>query len=160
MNIHYAWIYFNGMRRAARAIILSDDSMLVMHRNKFGQEYDILVGGGIEMGEEPQAALLREIEEETGVKVSNPELVFIEQAPEPYGIQYVYVCRYEDGEAKLSPESTEAKINTLGKNLYHPVWRKLSELDQLELRSPQLKKALAGAFVNGFPDQPIDITDL
>ncbi len=148
------------MRSAARAIIIKEDSMLVMHRNKFGHEYDILIGGGVELGEEPIQTVLREIKEEAGINVGQPKLVFIEHAPEPYGVQYVFVCQYKSGEVNLDANSTEAKINKLGSNLYQPLWRKLSELEHLELRSPQLKKALITALSNGFPDEPIDITDI
>lgn len=148
------------MRRAVRAIILKDDSLLLMHRNKFGESYDILVGGGVELGEEPEQALLREIAEETGVKVSQPKLVFIQHAPQPYGTQYIYLCRYLEGEAQLDPNAVETKINQLGKNLYQPVWRKLSELKDLELRSAQVKQALIDALANEFPIEPIDITHL
>ena len=148
------------MRRAARAIIIKDDSLLLMHRNKFGQEYDILIGGGIEIGEEPAQAVLREIAEEAGVRVSTPRLVFIEQAPEPYGVQYIFVCEYLDGDPRLASDSVETKINELGKNLYTPVWRKISELQSLEFRSPQLKKAMLNALSSGFPAQPIDITNI
>ena len=126
------------MRKAARAIIINDDRLLVMHRNKFGQEYDILIGVGIEIGETPNEALLREIFEESGVEVSEPRLVFVERANEPYGIQYIYVCDYNSGEPKLDPESIEAKINNMGKNLYQPVWRSIEEFSQLEFRSKPL----------------------
>ena len=147
------------MRRAARAIIRRNDELLLMHRSKFGKDYDILVGGGIELGEEPLAALMREISEETGVNVGQPKLVFIEEAGEPYGTQYIYLCDYIDGEIRLDPNSTEAKINQLGHNTYQPVWRKLSEFEAVEFRSPQLKRAILDGFANGFPDQPIDITN-
>jgi ADP-ribose pyrophosphatase YjhB (NUDIX family) len=147
------------MRRAVRAIICRGDQLLLMHRDKFGNEYDILVGGGVELGEEPAAALLRKINEETGIKVSQPKLVYIEEAAEPYGTQYIYLCDYVSGEAKVDPNSTEAKINKLGKNLYQPVWRKLSEFKDVEFRTPELKRAILDGFTNGFPNQPIDITN-
>jgi 8-oxo-dGTP diphosphatase len=148
------------MRQAARAIIVKDkDQLLLIHRNKFGQEYDILVGGGVDMGETPLQAVLREIQEETGVAVSQPRLVFIEQAGEPYGTQYIFLCQYLSGDPKLSPESTELKIEKMGMNHYQPVWRTLEELKQLPVRSESLKKAIINGLENGFPDQPIDITN-
>ena len=111
------------------------------------------------MGEEPAQAIVREITEEAGIKVGQPQLVFIENAPEPYGTQYIYLCPYVEGELKLDPTSVEAKINELGDNLYQPVWRKLSELSSLELRSPRLKQALLAGLAHGFPAEPIDITN-
>ena len=147
------------MRKAARAIIIKDDQILVMHRNKFGQEYDILIGGGIDMTETPEQAVLREIKEETGVIVSQPILVFIEQVPPPYGIQYIYVCNYVSGEVKLDETTTEYKIDAMGLNKYQPTWRSINELEELPFRSATLKKAILTGLKTGFPSQPIDITN-
>ena len=147
------------MRKAARAIIIKNDELLLMHRNKFGHEYDVLIGGGISMGESPIQALLREIKEEAGIEVSQPRLVFIEQAPEPYGVQYIFLCNYISGDARLDPEATETKINQLGQNLYQPIWRKYSDFINLPLRSESLKRAIISGIEQGFPEQPIDITN-
>ena len=38
------------MRRASRGIVIKDNNLLVMHRNKFGTEYDTLPGGNVEAG--------------------------------------------------------------------------------------------------------------
>jgi ADP-ribose pyrophosphatase YjhB (NUDIX family) len=146
------------MRKAARAIILKDDHILVMHRNKFGQEYDVLVGGGVDIGESTEEALLREIQEETGVAVSRPKLVFVENAGEPYGVQYIYLCNYVSGELVLDPNSIEAKIDAMGINRYVPMWRKLEDLNDLPFKSEALKQAILEGVKNGFSDQPIDIT--
>lgn len=58
------------IRKAVRAIIIKEGQLLIMHRNKFGQEYDTLPGGNIEVGETPEQALYRELEEETMVTFS------------------------------------------------------------------------------------------
>ena len=55
------------MRTAVRAIIIKDNNLLVMHRNKFGNEYLTLVGGGVELNETKEQALVREVIEETSI---------------------------------------------------------------------------------------------
>jgi ADP-ribose pyrophosphatase YjhB (NUDIX family) len=67
------------MRQASRAIIINDDKLLVTKRNKFGSEYYILVGGGVEIGESLEQAMYRELQEESGVEVANPRV-----ANQPY----------------------------------------------------------------------------
>lgn len=146
------------MRTAARAIIIKDNALLVTHRNKFGMEYDILVGGGVDLGETPEQALYRELREETGVRVANPRLVFIEYAGQPYGTQHIFLCDYVDGEPALSPDSDEYKISALGQNLYQPLWRPLTDLPTMTFRSERLKQAILNGIANGFPAQPLDIT--
>lgn len=147
------------MRAASRAIILKQNNLLVMHRNKFGQEYDILIGGGIEIGETPEQALMREISEESGVSVGQPRLVFVERAPAPYGTQYVFLCSYISGKPRLDENAIEYKIDMMGTNRYMPVWRTLEELKVAQFRSLSLKKAILKGLSEGFPKQPIDITN-
>ncbi|MDB5170056.1 MAG: hypothetical protein JWN82_452 [Candidatus Saccharibacteria bacterium] len=146
------------MRSAVRAIVIKDDALLVMHRNKFGMEYDVLVGGGVDMGETFEQALYREMQEESGVQIANPRFVFTERAGEPYGTQYVFVCDYVSGEPVLSEQSAEYAINAMGQNLYQPKWLPLSELPAVSFRSEALKQAILKGIKDGFPADPLDIT--
>ncbi|HSW36949.1 MAG TPA: NUDIX domain-containing protein [Candidatus Saccharimonadales bacterium] len=146
------------MRKAVRAIVIKDDALLVMHRNKFGQEYYTLIGGGIDVNEAPEQALLREISEETSLEVKNPRLVFVEEAGDPYGTQYIYLCDYVSGEPVLMQDSIEAKIHADGKNLYKPLWLKLRYLPTTNFLSRRLKQAILEGVENGWPAEPVDIT--
>lgn len=147
-----------AMRKAVRAIVVKDDALLVMHRNKFGEEYYTLVGGGIDIGETPEQALLREVKEETMLDIANPRLVFIEEAGDPYGNQYIYLCDHAGGEISLSPESDEAKIHVLGKNLYTPIWLPIKQLPDVPFLSGTLKSVLVNALSHGFPEKLQTIT--
>lgn len=148
------------MRKACRAIVIKDDKILVTKRNKFGDEYYILIGGGVDMGETEEQALLRELQEESGVQVAHPRKVFIENAGDMYGMQNIFLCDYVSGEPALHPESTEAKINAMDTgNTYTTVWLPLSQLPTVPFRSDRLRRAVLDGVQNGFPDTPLDITD-
>jgi len=140
------------MRKAVRAIIIRNDEILVMHRNKFGTEYDTLPGGNIEVGEQPEQALYRELMEETGVVFENPRLVLLEHSDVMYGDQYIYLCSYVSGEPKLADDSEEQLINKLGSNLYDPMWIKLSDLPQRPFVSHQLRDNILTCLKDGWPD--------
>jgi 8-oxo-dGTP diphosphatase len=142
------------MRQAARAVIIHQNKLLVIKRNKFGKEYYILPGGGVQAGETPEQALMRELAEETGVNISTGRPVFVEEAGAPYGTQYIYLCEYAGGEPRLSPDSEEAKIHALGQNLYIPEWLPLEKLEQATFVSPELKLAIIRAIRSNFPAQP------
>ncbi len=146
------------MRTAVRAIIIKDQQLLVMHRNKFGTEYDTLPGGNIEIGETPERALVRELLEETMVEFSNPRLVVVEHAGNPYGDQFVYLCDYASGEPQLHPDSEEMAINKLGKNLYKPAWVKLSDLSNLPFVSENLKQFIIQCVATSWPESPVEIS--
>jgi ADP-ribose pyrophosphatase YjhB (NUDIX family) len=137
-----------------RAIVIKDDALLVMHRNKFGHEYYTLVGGGVELGEDLEQALHRELQEETSLQVANPRLVYVEDGGEPYGDQYVYLCDYAAGEIAMSADSEEAKINQLGQNLYTPMWLPLAQLADVPFVSPGLKQRILRALESGWPPEP------
>lgn len=145
------------MRQAARAIVIKDGNLLVMHRNKFGTEYDTLPGGNVEVGETLDQAVIRELFEETSVTVTNQRLVFVEEAGDPYGTQYIYLCDYVSGEPQLAPDSEEIHINKLGQNLYEPKWVTLAELPKLPFLSEKLKTAILNATATGFPAEPVQI---
>jgi 8-oxo-dGTP diphosphatase len=144
------------MRKAVRAIIIRDGKLLVMHRNKFGNEYETLPGGNIELGETSEQALLRELSEETSVQATIKRLVFIEQAGDPYGTQNIYLCDYVSGEPQLAPDSEEAHINKLGQNLYEPKWVSVSDLPGLPFLSEKLKQAILQAVDTEFPAEPLE----
>jgi ADP-ribose pyrophosphatase YjhB (NUDIX family) len=142
------------MRQAVRAIIIKDSKLLVIERNKFGHVYYTLPGGGLELHETPEQALTRELAEETGVLADIDHLVTVEEAGEPYGTQFVYLCHYQSGEPALHPDSEEAKLSALGQNTYTPLWLPLTRLDAVLFRSEKLKAKLKIYLENGFPDAP------
>lgn len=146
------------MRKAVRIIITKNDSLLVMERNKFGNHYIALVGGGIDLGETAEQALYREVAEEAGITFTNPRLVFIEHAGEVFGTQYIYEADYESGEPALDANSEEAKITALGQNLYNPRWLPIGELAEANLLPQELKTAVLEGLNNGFPETPVTLT--
>lgn len=137
-----------------RALVVHDGRLLVMHRNKFGEEYYTLLGGGVDLGEDLVPALMREIQEEAGIQLESPKLVLVEEAGVPYGNQYIYQCQYVSGTPQLHVESEEAKIHALGQNLYTPMWLPLADLPAARFRSEQLKAAILDGLAHGFVQPP------
>lgn len=145
------------LRTAARAIVIYQDSLLVMRRTKPDKQYMVTPGGRLEPGEESEAALYREIAEETMIEIANPRLVFIEEPNDKrWGTQHFYLCDYASGKPQLHPDSEEMQDNLRGVNLYEPLWQPLSSLpDQAyPFRSARLLDEIKDALVVGFPNQP------
>ena len=143
------------MRKAVRAIMLKDNALLVMRRNKFNQQFYSLVGGGVDMGESAEQALEREVHEESSITFTNPRLVIIEDAGPIFGTQYIYMCDYVSGEPILANDSEEAKITAIGQNLYQPQWLPLDELQDANLLPRELKEAVIHGLQSGFGDEPL-----
>ncbi len=142
------------MRSATRAIVVRDDQILLMKRFKMGKTYYTLPGGTVEKTETPDRAAIREIKEESTIDIANPRLVFIEEAGDPYGTQYVYLCDYVSGEPVLPEDSEEAFWTVPGKNTYEPMWVDIAQLEKIEFVSPLLRDAVAMGLKAGWPKEP------
>lgn len=146
------------MGKAARAIIIQDNKLLLMKRNKHGSEYYTLVGGTLNDGESLEHALVREVKEETGLTIASGRPVFAELHPEPYNDQYIFLCEIApDQEAKLQDTSEEALMNRVGINVHTLVWVKLEDFEKLQFNTMQLQKAIVKSLRNGFPESMVQL---
>lgn len=147
------------MGKAARAIIIEHNKFLVMHRNKYGSEYFTLVGGQVRENETLEQGLVREIQEETGLHVTEARLVFTEHHPAPYNEQYIYVCKVAPhGDIQIQDASEEGFMNRLDMNIHTPYWININSFETLNFRTPQLQNAIVQALKKGFPARPIELT--
>ena len=106
------------VRNSARSVIVSDKKVAMIHSEKY--DYYKFPGGGIEVGEDPVAAMIRETREEAG-------LVIIPESVKEYGIvhrvqksekdpdmrfvqdNYYYLCAAEDEAVLQNLQGYEAE---------------------------------------------------
>ncbi len=99
---------------AVKAIIVKEDQVLVLRRSKeemLGStinkkaKWD-LPGGGVHFAETCMDGLFREVEEETGLKISvvRPFSVYDVLKPHLHLAIFTYLCLWESGEVVLSKE--------------------------------------------------------
>jgi 8-oxo-dGTP pyrophosphatase MutT (NUDIX family) len=82
----------NRLVPAVSAVIVDTDGRVLLHR-RADNDLWALPGGGIEVGESVEQALVREVKEETGLFVTIDELIGIYSDPR-------YVVAYDDGEVR------------------------------------------------------------
>jgi 8-oxo-dGTP pyrophosphatase MutT (NUDIX family) len=58
------------MKQRAAVVVVKDGCVLLVYRKKNGQEYYVVPGGGVEEGETPEVAAVREAAEELGLTVT------------------------------------------------------------------------------------------
>ncbi len=90
----------------AFGIILDEnEQVLLCHR----RDYDLwtLPGGGLEAGETPWQACVREVEEEVGLVVRVDRLVGVYSIPDRDDIVFSFVCTIKGGELRTTDEADQ-----------------------------------------------------
>lgn len=117
-------------RHTARAVVIKDGQILLFERwrtNLLGQthHYFSIPGGGIERGEAPEDAVVREMEEEMTVTV-RPVRLLARQKANSHHHSY-FLCEIVSGEPRFNPASEEAIFRALHNNRYEVAWLPLNE---------------------------------
>ena len=146
------------MKQAARAIIIVNDRILTMHRDKYGSKYYTLPGGQVAEDETTEQTLIREIKEETNLDITNSQLVFIERHPKPYNQQFIYLCEISPSEAAVIQNGSEEEImNRYQMNIHKLIWVDTAAFKGIAFRTPQLQSAIVKSLEEGFPDTPEEL---
>jgi 8-oxo-dGTP diphosphatase len=108
----------------AACVCFDGENVLVMRRHKGDRDYSVLPGGGVEPGEEPAAAAVRELEEETGLRgCVIRHLISIDH---PDRTAHYYLLRAVVGPMTLG--GPEAAIQSTD-NRYSPEWIPISSVE-------------------------------
>jgi len=116
-------------RVRAVAILIKGNEILLMYRKK-EKEYFVFPGGGVEKGETIEEAVLREMKEETTLKIRINKLLY-HHIYDDGSEQYFYLCNYVKGRPKLSKESIEYKRVLKKIDFYNPLWVKIKKLKDM-----------------------------
>ncbi len=71
------------------AVIIEDNAVLLVKHRKAGREYWMLPGGGVDYGESLHEALVRELLEETGLRIEPGDLVLANDTIAPDSSRHV-----------------------------------------------------------------------
>lgn len=145
------------MRRIARAIIIRGEQLLVMKRNKHGDMFFTLPGGGIDDGETAQQAAEREVREEASIECRAVRELYHERVKE-FGETYYYLCDYVSGEPALAPNSEEAIETAKGENTFQPMWLEIRSLEDSVFYPRNVAHRLEKDLDEGFSEQVIKMT--
>jgi len=152
----------NSKSTRVAGIVTKDNKILLIHRQKNGKKYYVFPGGSVEKNEVNEEALIREIKEETSIKVEIKRLVYVHDYQTSQ--QYYYLCEYHGGRPRLASGSIEKQRMKTKNDFYQPLWVDISRLSGLLLYPLEIRDWLISDLKNGFPTEPkiakLKISDL
>ena len=113
------------MRTRAGVVLIEDNKVALIERHRAGLEYFVFPGGGVDEGESPEQAAVREAMEELGVEVVVKQKVAEIQIETSR--QFYFLVERVAGEfgAGTGEEFTDPSEGS-----YVPIWMPIDELSQ------------------------------
>ena len=148
------------MRIRAGVVLIENGKVALIERHRAGRHYYVFPGGGADENETPEQAAVREMEEETGLRVTVQRMV----AEIHFGLstQYYYLAervggKFGTGEGE---EYTDADPGDPTEGVYVPVWMSLEELPKHENVYPvDVATLVVDAVKVGWPEEPILVVE-
>lgn len=116
------------------AVAFSGDTLLVIGRQKEGRAYCVLPGGGVEPGEAPDVAVLRELAEETGLTGTVLQPLWTVRHDDR--LAHYFLVEVEPGRLSLGGPEALAQSTT---NVYIPKWLPLHLLEAENLQPASMR---------------------
>jgi 8-oxo-dGTP pyrophosphatase MutT (NUDIX family) len=140
--------------------LIENGKVALIERHRAGKHYFVFPGGGVDAGESPEQTAVREMEEETGLRV----IVQRKLAEIHFGLneQLYYLVDRLDGEfgTGTGEEFTGSDPDNPAEGTYLPVWMPLEELPRHENVYPVDLAALVVIGGNaGWPEEPIVVEE-
>lgn len=132
------------MNKRAAAIIIKDEQILLIRRVVEGRgEYWVFPGGGVEAGETEEQAMVREVQEELSLTVTESKLLFevfneFTMGKFPPRQEYYYLVTSFAGEVALGGEEAK-RMNE--HDQYYPTWVPLKDIPIMENLVPEVARA-------------------
>ena len=141
----------------AVAIILQNSNVLLMWRKNHGKEYYVFPGGGVEKNETVKQAVLREVMEETSLKVTLGKLLY-HHMYDDNSEQFFYLCSYLSGTLELGDFNEKKAMKDDASDQYCPQWIAIDRLKELCIYPLEIKDWLIEDIKTNFRNTPREAT--
>ena len=116
------------MRTRAGIVLIEDDKVALIERHRAGLEYFVFPGGGVDEGETPEQAAVREAMEELGVEVVVKQKVAEIQIETSRQIYFLVERVGGEFGTGTGEEFTDSDPSDPSEGIYVPVWMPIQEL--------------------------------
>ena len=110
------WVHILGARIlrpryqvAVAAIIFDEEGRILLLKHTYRKFEWGLPAGGLEHGEKPEDAVVREFHEETGLEIRVEKMLMATSTAEYPHVSLIYLCRVAGGEFRPSLEVSEMR---------------------------------------------------
>lgn len=142
------------MRTRAGIILLKENKLALIERHRQGRHYFAFPGGGVDEGETPEQAAIREAEEELGIQVKIVKL--IAEVTFNMNAQYYFLVEWVGGEFGTGTgeeyEGFDPKHGT-----YLPLWMPLTEVPTQNVLPRELAELIVQSEREGWPAEAVRI---
>jgi 8-oxo-dGTP diphosphatase len=121
------------MRVRAGIVLIQDGKVALIERHRAGMDYFVFPGGGVDKGESPEQAAVREAMEELGIEVSIQQKVAEIQLGQK-SRQVYFLVEQTGGEfgTGTGEEYTDSDPDSPEQGIYVPIWMPIEELPRYQ----------------------------
>jgi 8-oxo-dGTP pyrophosphatase MutT (NUDIX family) len=148
------------MRVRAGVVLIEDGKVALIERHRAGRHYYVFPGGGADEDETPEQAAIREMEEETGLRVTIK--CKVAEIHFDLSIQHYFLVEKVSGEfgSGTGEEFTDSDPDNPAQGIYIPTWLALAELPKHDNVYPaEVAELAANSISNGWPDGPVLVVE-
>ena len=148
------------MRTRAGIVLIEDNKVALIERHRAGLDYYVFPGGGVDDGESPEQAAIREAMEELGVEVAIKQKVAVIHFDQ--STQVYFLVERVSGEfgTGMGEEFTDSDPDDPQEGIYIRIWMPIEEIPQHEQVFPaDMAKLVLESKTRGWSQEPIVINE-
>ena len=142
------------MRVRAGIVLIQDNKVALIERHRAGMDYFVFPGGGVDEGETPEQAAIREAMEELGIEVSIKRKIAEIQLGQR-SRQVYFLVEQIGGEfgTGVGEEYTDSDPDNPEQGIYIPIWMPIEELPLYQTIYPaDVAKLVVQSMTNGWAE--------
>lgn len=140
------------MRIRSAAILIQNNSLALLERHRDGLHYFTFPGGGVDAGETPEQAVVREVYEELGIAIR-----VIGLAAEVWfrgNQQFFFLVEQTGGEFGSGTGEEFASDRDPARGSYEPVWMPLEQITVQNVLPKEVAALIVESHPNNWPRMP------